>query len=264
MPLFIKPGLVILHDVLSAAQDSAQYDWLLHTVAPIDIDAATQGFRLTSGQARLSGRFLTPQKVDLAVKAGYPVEPVDGYSTRPVPPDQYAHEWTLTATPQSKRGNEEFLVALQIQREGDTDSATFEAIPTQDGLAAQCKTPQQTTLVCFRQRGQTGLLQAADASSRPRGSFTEVWTSGRRSNTPLTSTVRATGNGAGVTMDTIAARWPPAECPTSTTRDGDRRVASTASASRHSVTISPREQAGARVYSSAANDQPRATAPGAR
>lgn len=163
--LFIKPGFVILQDTLSAAQDSAQYDWLLHTVAPIDVDAATQGFRLTSGQARLSGRFLTPQKVDLAVKAGYPVEPVDGYSTRPVPPDQYAHEWTLTATPQSKRGKEEFLVALQIQREGDTDNATFEAIPTQDGLAAQCKTPQQTTLVCFRQSGQTGLLQAAGLES---------------------------------------------------------------------------------------------------
>jgi hypothetical protein len=163
--LFIKPGFVIVHDVLSAATEPAQYDWLLHTVAPIDADAASQSFRFTSGAAGLNGRFLAPQGVNLAVKAGYPVEPVDGYSTRPVPPDRYSHEWTLTATPTEKRLDEDFLVAMQIQHAGDADAASFEAVPAQGGLAVQCKTAQETTVTCFRGREGTGPLQAAGISS---------------------------------------------------------------------------------------------------
>lgn len=159
--LFIKPGFVILHDVLTAAKRPAQYDWLLHTVAPIDMDGAAQGFHLTSGAAALSGRFLAPQGMNLSVKAGYPVEPVDGYSTRPVPPERYAHEWTLTATPAEKRVDEDFLVALQIQRTGNADAASFETVSAQGGLAVRCSTAQETTVTCFRGREAGGLLQAA-------------------------------------------------------------------------------------------------------
>ena len=112
--LFLRPGLVVIHDVLQAAGEPARWDWLLHTVADIATDAGSQSFALTSGRASLSGRFLAPAGLDLKVTKGYPVEPVDGYSTRPIPPERYVHEWTLTATPSEKRAAEDFLAVLRV------------------------------------------------------------------------------------------------------------------------------------------------------
>lgn len=154
--LFIKPGFVIIHDVLGAAQEPAQYDWLLHAVAPIETDASKQAFGLTSGKARLSGRFVAPADLKLRVVKGYPVEPVDGYSTRPVPPEQYSHEWTLWATPREKRAEEDYLVGMQIQRVEGAEDATIAAIPATRALGVECKAANQRHLALFRKRNQTG------------------------------------------------------------------------------------------------------------
>ena len=131
--LFIKPGFVVLDDVLSA-EKPARLDWLLHTVADISVDGPDQSFSLTSGQASLRGRFITP-RVGLQVKKGYPVEPVMGYSTNPVPPEKYVDEWTLTATPSEAQAEESFLSVLQVSRAGEP-AAGIEEVETSGGVGA--------------------------------------------------------------------------------------------------------------------------------
>jgi hypothetical protein len=162
--LFIKPGLVVVHDVLQAAQGPAQYDWLLHTVAPIETEAKTQSFRFTSGKAGLSGRFITPADVGMKVVKGYPVEPVDGYSTRPVPPEKYAHEWTLWATPRQQRQTEDFLAAMQVQQQGAAP-ANFESLAVRGGLGVRLKSEGETSDVLFRARDAKGTMTAGTMTS---------------------------------------------------------------------------------------------------
>ena len=163
--LFIKPGFVIIHDVLDAQKDVARYDWLLHTVAPVETDADTQTFALTSGGAKLRGRFISPADLDLRITRGYPVEPVDGYSTRPVPPERYVDEWTLTATPRGGRGAEEFLTAMQIERaEGGAD-ADIKQIDASGGLGVAIVTGEESHLALFRSAGAEGDLQGGGLST---------------------------------------------------------------------------------------------------
>lgn len=156
--LFIKPGFVVLHDNLQAKEAKAKYDWLLHTVAAPKVDAVSQSFALTSGQAGLAGKFLLPRDLKLSVTKGYPVEPVDRYSTRPVPPERYVWEWTLNAAPASGRGAEDFLTVLQVQR-GQAPAAQFAALPTQKGVGARIVEASQTHLVLFRSPGAVGNLE---------------------------------------------------------------------------------------------------------
>ena len=71
------------------------------------------------------------------VKTGFPVEPVDRYSTRTVPPDKYFPEWTLWATPRQPAESEEFLAAMQIQRLGNGahPAASIDTCPAEGGRA---------------------------------------------------------------------------------------------------------------------------------
>ncbi|MBM4090142.1 MAG: DUF4962 domain-containing protein, partial [Planctomycetes bacterium] len=127
--LFIKPGVVVVHDLV-AAGDGARYDWMLHAVTPIESNDASRSFQIVMPQAALRGRFLAPADVALNVTSGFSVEPVDGYSTRPVPPDKYVAEWHLYATPARPAAKQEFVVAMQIQRlsEPSEPEATIESV----------------------------------------------------------------------------------------------------------------------------------------
>ena len=156
--LFIKPGFVVVHDVLQASNAPARFDWLLHTVAPIETDKAAQSFALTSGRAALSGRFLSPAKLDLTITKGYPVEPVDGYSTRPVPPAKYSHEWTMTATPATPASSEDFLTVMQIRKLEPTAEtpARIETLAAKNAFGVQIRAGDTTHILLFRKRDAKG------------------------------------------------------------------------------------------------------------
>ncbi|NUQ00075.1 MAG: DUF4962 domain-containing protein, partial [Armatimonadetes bacterium] len=116
--LFLKPGLLIVRDTLAATAGPARWDWLLQSVGEIRTDPAQQTFTLTSGEAALSGQFVAPSDLDLAVTSGFPdnAQPVDRYSTRPSPPERTPLEYHLTVTPRAPRQNEEFLAVMAIDR----------------------------------------------------------------------------------------------------------------------------------------------------
>ncbi len=149
--VFAKPGVVVMRDVVAAATDPVHSDWLLHAVSPIVTDPDRHSFTVDRGGATLRGRFLAPTELSLSVKPGYPVEPVDGYSTRPVPPERYAHEWTLTAAPPGKHAATEFLTVLQIARAASSSPPAMaaEALAVTGGVGARLAGSAETQLVLF-------------------------------------------------------------------------------------------------------------------
>ncbi|MBM3890616.1 MAG: DUF4962 domain-containing protein, partial [Verrucomicrobia bacterium] len=196
--LFIKPGFVVIHDLLQSSDAPARYDWLLHTVAPIETDAATQSFVLgnpvgadvrrfstanaTQGlltasnaasesapaaRATLRGRFLSPSKLAMTVTKGYPVEPVDGYSTRPVPPEKYAHEWTLTATPAAPAVNEDIVTAVQIRRLVPVaePQARMQSLAAANAFGVRIVAGNDEHIVLLRRRDAKGAMSGGDLES---------------------------------------------------------------------------------------------------
>jgi hypothetical protein len=159
--LFIKPGFVIVHDLVASTADTARYDWMLHAVKPIETDDSSSSFRISCPSAALRGRFLAPAGVDLKVTTGFPVEPVDGYSTRPVPPEKYVPEWHLYATPQQPAQQEEFLAAMQIQRldEQPDAEAVIEPIEATGAHGIRIRVGDRTHLILSRKGSTDGPLR---------------------------------------------------------------------------------------------------------
>jgi hypothetical protein len=159
--LFIKPGFVVVHDLVASTAETPRYDWMLHAVTPIVTDNADDSFRVTCPNAALRGRFLAPSNVNLNVTSGFPVEPVDGYSTRPVPPEKYVPEWHLYATPQQPASREEFLAVMQIQRLGEQPDpeAVIEPVEATDAHGIRIQVGGHTHLVLTREGSTEGPLR---------------------------------------------------------------------------------------------------------
>ena len=160
--LFIKPGFVVIHDSVASSNESAKYDWMLHAIKPITTDPNTGRFSLECERAALRGRFLSPAELNLSVKTGFPVEPVNRYSTDPVPADNYFPEWILYAGPKRPAAETEFLAAMQIQRLGEKSepAARIEPVEAANAHGVSMSTPGGTHLVLLRKRGAEGPLRS--------------------------------------------------------------------------------------------------------
>lgn len=154
--IFIKPGFVVVHDRLASTDGPKRWDWLLHALEPIEADPPARAFRLSRNGVALSGRFLAPADTRLEVSEGFPVEPVDRYSTRPVPPEQYEKEWHLTATPAVERPVEDFFAVLRIDRGEPRWEA--EPVAVNGGFGALLRHDGESWLVLSRRAGETGEL----------------------------------------------------------------------------------------------------------
>ena len=150
--LFLKPGFVLVQDLVESSMDPATFDWMLHAIASVQVDAKEQTFSIECPEAALRGRFLAPVSLKTEVTTGFPVEPVNRYSRDPVPKDRYIPEWTLHAKPNATAVEQEFLAAMQVQRKGDQPepAALIESLVCENGHAARMRKGDQTYLVLFR------------------------------------------------------------------------------------------------------------------
>ena len=159
--LFIKPGFVVVHDLVAAAKAPVKLDWMLHAIVPIKANAAGKSFAIECERAALRGRFLAPAGVGMEVKTGFPVEPVNRYSTNPVPENKYFPEWHLYATPKQPVAEAEFLAAMQIQRLGATAHpvAAIEPLNAENAHGARLRCGDRTHLVLFRKGSSQGVMR---------------------------------------------------------------------------------------------------------
>ncbi len=164
--LFIKPGIVVMHDLL-AAPEPESFQWLLHTVAPIELDETRQSLDVTSGEAAMGAVMLRPAGLSFGITDGYPVHPYTGYGTVLVPEDELAQEWHLTAEA-PVASEREFLTVFDIRRSGDEPAAIRE-IACEGGIALQVtQSGQRTTVLLAPDRDPVALSSEylqADAES---------------------------------------------------------------------------------------------------
>jgi hypothetical protein len=177
--LFIKPGFVVVHDLVEAPH-AARFDWLLHGLKPIAIDPPAQAFVIPAQGAALRGRFLEPSGLGLAVKTGFPVEPVNRYSTQPVPRDNYFPEWTLWATPAQPAERQEFLAAMQIQRlaAAAEPAAALDASPARGGRGLRLHCGDATHWVVVRRANASGPIGTAQLATDGQLAAVEVGADG--------------------------------------------------------------------------------------
>ncbi|NUQ64232.1 MAG: DUF4962 domain-containing protein [Pirellulales bacterium] len=164
--LFIKPGFVLVHDVVEAVRP-AKLDWLLHAIVPIQTDLQRKSFDAVCERAALHGRFLSPEDMKLEVSTGFPVEPVNRYSTEPVPRDQYFPEWRLTATSAGSVKSVEFLAGMQVRRLADPAEPVGEigSIDAENAHGVEIRSGERRHLVLFRRTGCTGPIQCRELAS---------------------------------------------------------------------------------------------------
>lgn len=165
--LFIKPGFAVVHDLVASAAKPAAYDWLLHAIVPIRVDAAGGSFSIECPEAALRGRFLQPARLKPEVTTGFPVEPVNRYSRDPVPKDKYFPEWILHAKPEAASVEQEFLAAMQIQRLGDRAEpvAKIEPVAAGNAHAARISFGDRKHLLVFRKPGAAGAMRCEELES---------------------------------------------------------------------------------------------------
>lgn len=164
--LFIKPGFVIVHDLV-ASDAAARYDWMLHAIVPIQVDSESKSFSIRCKEAALHGRFFSPAGVGLEVKTGFPAEPVNRYSTDPVPSENYFPESILYATPAQKSSEEEFFAAMQIQRTGANaqPQAKMDQLDADGAYAVRLQCGDRTHVILSRSRDAEGTIRSVDLES---------------------------------------------------------------------------------------------------
>jgi hypothetical protein len=211
--LFIKPGFVVVHDLVASSGDPAEYDWLLHAVVPISTDADQNSFTIECERAALRGRFLSPARLGLAVKKGFPVEPVNRYSTDPVPPDKYFPEWILYATPEEPAPRAEFLAAIQIQRLGSEGQpeARIKPIEAENAHGVCFEVGDRAHRVVLRKRGATGLIRSGSLESDGDAAAVELTAQGEVAGAFAANARFLRCNGAELFRSDKAENWASSE-----------------------------------------------------
>ncbi len=162
--LFVKPGLVVVHDLL-AAPEPAAFQWLLHTVAPPDLDERSQQLDLTVGEAAMRASFLRPRGLSFTIEDRYPVHPYDGYGTVPVAEDKLAQEWHLTAEAQPA-AERRFLTVFDVRRENDAGSAIIREIDCEGGVGLEATEAARATTVLLSGEAEPTRLSGGGIEAR--------------------------------------------------------------------------------------------------
>ncbi len=159
--LMVRPGVIVMQDLLDAPESSS-FDWLLHTVAPIEVDAASRRFAVTSGAARMTAQMLAPGDVAAEVTDRYPVHPYDGYGTVPVSEDKLAKEWHLKVQPTEPATQRDFLTVFDVRRTEDDGETLARPLNTQSGVGVLLTEGDRRTAVLLPDRDGARPLASGD------------------------------------------------------------------------------------------------------
>lgn len=110
--LFVRPGLFIVIDDLSAAKPEV-FEWLLHTAEEPRIDASAQRIRTTSDGSFLNAELLWPRGLRLTVTDEFDPQPLEGK----IRPEKQYH---ITATAPKAAADARFVAVLAPCRAGAT------------------------------------------------------------------------------------------------------------------------------------------------
>lgn len=120
--IFLKPGFVVVHDLVKSADTPVELDWLLHshTDEAFPADSAAGTFSIVRPKSRLDGCFLAPAGINLRVEKSFDIGPQKPRESVFLPESDVQPEWTLYAHPEKAVTDTEFLAVMQIRRADET------------------------------------------------------------------------------------------------------------------------------------------------
>jgi hypothetical protein len=147
--LFLKPGFVLVQDIVEAADEPVQLDWLIHshTKDAFPADSATGTFRIPASRAALQGTFLEPENLNLSVAKSFDIVPQQPRASVDLAWEDVQPEWTLTAATPAKQASGHILALLDIQREPTAQVAKVERLANAGAVGCRITTDYGTYLV---------------------------------------------------------------------------------------------------------------------
>lgn len=118
--LFLKPDIIVIHDVLEAPEPST-YQWLLHAPGAFEIGEQRASWNGTPGSAEV--RFLYPAGLTVTQHNQFDPPPADWAKFK-------LDEWHLTAATTDKQARQQFLTLIIV--DGSPVNATLDG--SEDGL----------------------------------------------------------------------------------------------------------------------------------
>ncbi|MCF7668440.1 MAG: DUF4962 domain-containing protein [Verrucomicrobia bacterium] len=121
--IFVKPGLVVVWDILDAP-DPSTFEYRLHSVNKMDIKDRNR-ITVKNGDVLCDIEFLTPQKLEFSQTDQYDPNPRPRINLR---------EWHLTARPTGKHEHMQFVTLYRVHRETDSIPEDAELVSKDGGL----------------------------------------------------------------------------------------------------------------------------------
>ncbi len=112
--LFVRPGYFVIIDDLKSSGQESTYQWLLHAMNEMQVDTKNNVVVSTSGNARLTARFLTPGNLEFRQHTGFDPAVIDAETA----PDQFH----LIASTTDPAVSQRFVTVLLVDREEDPGS----------------------------------------------------------------------------------------------------------------------------------------------
>lgn len=156
--LFLKPGFVVTHDLVEAADQPVRIDWLIHshTDEAFPADSARRTFAIQRPLASLEGHILWPETVDMTVAKSFAVVPQKPRASVDLSWDEVQPEWTLTASDGDKHATGQFLAVMGIQR--PDGNFVLERFSVPGAVGCEIRTDYGRWLILARQPGTAGPL----------------------------------------------------------------------------------------------------------
>jgi hypothetical protein len=106
--IFVRPGYFVIIDDLKSSGRESTYQWLLHAMNEMQVDQTSNVVISTSGDARLTARFLTPGDLEFRQHTGFDPAVIDAISA----PDQFH----LVASTKDPAVSQRFVTVMWIDR----------------------------------------------------------------------------------------------------------------------------------------------------
>ncbi|MBN2449297.1 MAG: DUF4962 domain-containing protein [Lentisphaeria bacterium] len=161
--LFLKPGFVIIHDLIRTTDAPASLQWLLHahTRDPFPAHEARGTFTVARPDATLHGVFLAPENLRLGVARSFDVPPQKPRASVFLPWEEVQPEWTLTAGTLEPVRHAEFVAVLAVARAGGSSAEPLDPhrLHTDTAWGCELRTAHGTYVVALRRQDAAGPLE---------------------------------------------------------------------------------------------------------
>lgn len=123
--VYRRPDYFVVADTLRASQETT-YQWLLHALSRMDVDAESNRVTIDQGRAHLDVQFVVPGQLAFTQTDDFGIEPLTAYP----------REWHLSASTTESATEQRFL-AMLMPYEGSRPTYRATALPVQSGMAVK-------------------------------------------------------------------------------------------------------------------------------